>query len=1582
MSSGSIEDRIVSIKFDNAEFESKITSTLGNLDQLTNKLKDVAKGDNFAAIGAQANAVNLEPLTNSVDKISGKFTSLGAIAFSALQKITQSTLGFIGNMAQNDILAPIISGGKTRAGNIEQAKFQFQGLGMDVKSAMDSSLKAVQGTAYGLDEAAKAAAQFGASGIGAGDQMTAALRGIAGTAALTGRSYGEMAQIFTGSAGSGKVNNQDLMQFATRGLNAAAAYGKVINKTEAQVHEMAAAGDIDFKSFAAAMDTAFGQHATEANKTYAGSLANMHAAMSRMGASFFAPEQQQQRDLFNALTPVIDNVTKAFGPLIDMFMAIRGLLNNSFIDKLNKLDFTNLKLAIPNFAAGFGAAFEGVAAIFNRIKEAFKEVFPPSTTSTLIKISEEFNNFGMAIGRLKTGGETLDKLSSIFRGFFSLLSIGWEIIKGVALVFKDLITAIFPAGDGILSFGASTGDLITKLQKLLVQGGAIHDFFAKLGEIIAYPVAFISKLSSKIEEFFSSSAKIGSNALSSHFEEIGNSANKAASVWDRLVQALSGVGDVLGKVWNVISTWFSTLGHNIANVMKPADFNSVLDILDAGLLGGIALMLKKFFAGGVQFGFGGGLVNKVNSSISNLTKTMQAMQTVLKSDALLKIALAILAITASVVILSSIDSEKLAKALIAISVGFGMLAGAMAVLDVLITSNSSAVKLSILGLGLIGLAIAMDILALAIKSLSKLSWEELLKGLTGVGIALGILSLALKALSGNTEGMIKAGISIGIISISLLILSKAIKSFSDMSWGEMVKGFTGIAIGLGLIVIALNAMPASTITNALGFAVIAVGLTILATAVKSFANMSWSEMGKGLLGIAGALLVVAGAAYLMPPDLPLIAAGILILSVALGIMAESVKAMGSMDFGTLAKGIGAFAVMLLILAVAVNAMNTSVIGAAALVIVAGALLILVEVLKELGKLSIAQIATGLITIAAALAILGLASFLLEPVIPAMIGLGVALATVGVGFALFGVAALLFAEAINIIAVSGVAAAIAVVKGLTILTNATAPLAASLVLLVLNFVEELAKAIPTVLKVLTVVLLQIFDTLITLAPKLAKTLIVIIKEALKLLREVFPDLVKTGYEMLLALMHGISDNIGEIVKVAAEILHNFATALSDNIDSITNSVGIIIDTFITAVGTFEMDIINAGVNVLVSFIQGIGDNINLIVDAVTNLIITLLESLATHAVDLITAGASILIYLLQGITDNIIMITDAVVAIIVQLGIAFVANVDTLIQLGVFMLDSFLLGIAGAIIKVANTVTTIIVAFIGAIASNAVLIISAGADAVVNFLTGVENSAQKVVDAGTTLLEKFMTAVAGNVLSFITYGATLLDNILTAIDNVVVDKTPEISSKGVKIGIHILEGMAIGVADAFQLGKLKDAIVKVFDMLPQWAKDILGIKSPSTVFAGIGKNVIAGMVVGLGDSSPIQAAAQNMSNNLISSFQKTLDNIPNSLGVMDNFNPTITPVLDLSKVKAASGDIAKYMQVSDINAASSLTQAAVISNTTALSPSTAAASAANNNAGTTVTFAQTINAPTALSTNDIYRNTKSQIVMAKEALGIV
>lgn len=67
----------------------------------------------------------------------------------------------------------------------------------------------------------------------------------------------------------------------------------------------------------------------------------------------------------------------------------------------------------------------------------------------------------------------------------------------------------------------------------------------------------------------------------------------------------------------------------------------------------------------------------------------------------------------------------------------------------------------------------------------------------------------------------------------------------------------------------------------------------------------------------------------------------------------------------------------------------------------------------------------------------------------------------------------------------------------------------------------------------------------------------------------------------------------------------------------------------------------------------------------------------------------------------------------------------------------------------------------------------------------------------------------------------------------------------QIGADIIDGLWQGIQATIR--KPLDAIGDLAKKLPQWAKDLLGIKSPSRVFMAIGHDIGAGLVIGIGDS---------------------------------------------------------------------------------------------------------------------------------------
>ena len=263
----------------------------------------------------------------------------------------------------------IISGGKARAQNIEQAQFQLKGLLKNKydweKISADIDF-AVSGTRYGLDAAAKVAAQLSASNITFGDEMKAALRGVSGVAAMTNSEYEDIGHIFTTIAGQGKVMTQQLNQFANKGLNVAATLAEYYKVSEAQLREMVTKGKVDFKTFATAMNEAFGEQATKANDTFTGALSNVKASLSRMGAQFATPAFEEARKVLVMLIPVFKDIEKLIKPVSAGFEELAKAVSGFAVDTLRDIHFDLLDMV--------GAKGTGFSSQVNKVKEVFEDL--------------------------------------------------------------------------------------------------------------------------------------------------------------------------------------------------------------------------------------------------------------------------------------------------------------------------------------------------------------------------------------------------------------------------------------------------------------------------------------------------------------------------------------------------------------------------------------------------------------------------------------------------------------------------------------------------------------------------------------------------------------------------------------------------------------------------------------------------------------------------------------------------------------------------------------------------------------------------------------------------------------------------------------------------------------------------------------------------------------------------------------------------------------------------------------------------------------------------------------------------------
>jgi len=1613
----SVDDRIVAMKFDNESFERKLSETIRSLDKLRASLDFSRAKSNLADLSSAGRKFNMEGMGHSIDGISNKFLAMATIGITALSNLTNRAVDAGISMAKAFTIGPIIDGFKEMETNMNSiqtilANTASKGTTLDdVNAALQLLNEYSDKTIYNFGQMAKNIGAFTAAGVDL-DTSVDSIKGIANLSALSGASAEDASRAMyqlSQAISSGTLRLMDWRSvenaniggeiFKNQLLQTASALGTITEipfdmtvkeweKANGSFRESLEKGWITSEVLTTALGTFTGD-LTDAELAAKGFTDAQIANIQKL-AKIAVASATEVKTFSQLIGTVKESIATGFA---DSFKIVLGGFNEAkalFTEINNAIgsvvsrsaDYRNNLLAAWKFFGGrdkaiqaFKDALAGIGTILKPIREAFREIFPRKTAVDLLRFTDSFANFAK---NLKIGAFTADKVKKVFKGFFSVLEIGFEIFKGIGSLIRTVTFAILGASHGLFDFASASSGSLEKLNEALVAGGGIKDFFDRIGDTIKKAIEPLHDFIHAVVDFFEAFDEKKSDAAQKGIDKIGDRFSFVGAIVDRLSDIFGQIMEILDVAWEALSSWFGELGEKLVDELVPGDFDKAVDLVNVGLLGGILLMLKRFVDGGLKINLGGGVLEKINGTLTGLTKSLQALEANVKANALLKIAAALAILTASVVVLSLIDSDKLAAALTATTAGFGQLIGTFTILTKLSTT-AFAIKFGLVAAGMLILAAAILVLSIAVKQMANLEMIDMAKGIGAVGASMIILVKGMNALSADMRGMVRAGIGMIGIALALLILSQAVEQFGKLDWEELGKGLGGIAVGLGALVLAMNKMPVKGMIQAgVGIGAIAVALLILSQATQEFAEMSWEELAKGL----GAVVIALAAIVLLTNTMPagsLIAAGagLVLVSLALVVMAKAVKMLADLKLTDLLKGIAGIAALLIILGVAAYAMEGAGPGAGAIVIMAGALYILTGVLERLGKIPITQLITGLVAIAAVLTVLGLAALIMQPIIPSLLGLGVAMAAVGAGFALFGAAVYLVAKGLELLARSGKKGIDAVIAIGKKLVAAIPALIGAIIASVINSVTEIVEALPLLVKALKVLIGHILDTFTELAPKFADTIGAIMQATFEIIGGLVPQLIELGFTILDALLTGIRENIGKLTDTATDIMINFARALQKKAPLLVDAAVDLILTFLKAIAGRAADIAASGLLVLTTFLKGMADNIGNVIDTVTMIIISFVQGIADNLLLIVDAGYQILINLLLGITENILDVAAAVTDVITSFITAIGDNALAIIGAGASMLASLLYGIAATIQTVADAVGTIVTTFITAVADNAQDIIDAGVAALVSFITGLGENLEDVIDAGTEVIVKFIEGLGAAGEQIVNAAFRTLLKFLKALDEAIVRYTPQLQEVGKSIAGHILDGLTFGLA-----GKASGFLSGITDL----AKDAkngfmkeIDAQSPSKDFYKIAGSIVDGLTLRMDKDTSVEDASAGLASRAIVGFTKTLGGFPSILEGIDlDASPVITPVLDLTRVQQEAKGLNGLFGSRAIAPVVSINGARTISATAEVPGSTdpgAQVIEQNNH------FEQNNYSPEALSTNDIYRNTKSQIALAKEELQI-
>lgn len=898
---------------------------------------------------------------------------------------------------------------------------------------------------------------------------------------------------------------------------------------------------------------------------------------------------QDWKDL-GGRTMMIEAVKNVFEGLVSVAKPVREAFNEIFPPMTGK-QLAEITERIRDLTAKFKMGeessknlkntFKGVFAVLDIVGQAFKAV--AGGVGELIGLFLPAGNGVLSL----TGsfGEYLVKLDETVKK----TDIFGKAVSTVVDIVKTVITFVKTAGEKVKEFGKAAGEKFDfpgfeLLHSFLER---VHDRMAQIGD---------------------GAGKMKSGVIVA-FEMMGEALEKCKFL--KVMEALwTAVKVIAGGIADAVGTMMGTLAEKLGN----ADFSGVLDILNSIAVGGIALSVSKFLKSVTEPLEGlNGVLEGVTGILDGVRGCFEAYQTNLKAGTLLKIGAAIALLAGSIVAISLIDSDKLSASLGAITVLFANLLGAMAIFNKISSDTGKvskactamiamSVAVSILAgalkkvsdldwgelaRGLVGIAglttivvasskamassqkqvmkgatsliifgAAIKILASACEDLSKLQWDELGRGLTGVGVLFAEIAVFLRVAKFNGK-MISTATGIVILSAAMKVLASACKDFGQMEWSEIGKGLAGISGLLAELAVFTNLAGNAKHVMSTGVALIAIGaaMKIFASAVKDFGQLQWDEIGRGLTAMGGALAEVAIAVNLMPKNMIGIGTGLVIVGGALETIANCMSKFGGMQWEEIGRGLTVMGGALAELAISLNFMKGTLGGSAALLVASGALAVLAPVLSILGALSWEAIAKGLISIAGAFTIIGVAGAVLTPLVPTILALSGAFALIGVGVLTIGAGLLAAGTGLSALAIgftalatAGAAGATAIVAALTVIVTGIAGLIPAVLTKVGEGIIAICKVIaagaPAIGEAVKAVVLTLIDVFVSCVPQLADGALQLVVGVLAALVTYTPQIVDLAFKFLIGILDGIASNLPSLIKAGVDVLVAFFAGIVD------------------------------------------------------------------------------------------------------------------------------------------------------------------------------------------------------------------------------------------------------------------------------------------------------------------------------------------------------------------------------------------------------------------------------------------------------
>lgn len=633
----------------------------------------------------------------------------------------------------------------------------------------------------------------------------------------------------------------------------------------------------------------------------------------------------------------------------------------------------------------------------------------------------------------------------------------------------------------------------------------------------------------------------------------------------------------------------------------------------------------------------------------------------------------------------------------AVLIGFGVFVGVMSA----VLKKIDPADCANLGTTMLGVAGAIGILALTLKLLSGFNWKEDWGAMTAMivlsGVMAGLVAItkfAGKDIKGIGATMLMVAGAVGILAGISVVLGYV--DSTKLTQGVVAVGILAAIIG-GLIWVTKFAQDCKG-----NLIVITIAIAVLAASVAALSFIDPTKLTgatialTSLMGMFAVILAATGNAQKCMGTLVMMTIVVGLLGGLIYILAQlpwqsTIAAAASM--GIL---LGIMVGVIAILSKTSITIGQALTGALAMVALSASLIVLAQSLQMMGGMTWTEIAKGLVALAGAFIIIGVAGYALAGLSPVILALSAAFLIIGVGVIAAAAGIQMLATGITMLAAALSGGATTIVSGFMVLFTgllSTVPiLIQAFGVALLSLCNVVIQAAPSIAMAFTVVVASIIGALTTLVPMIVQLAVTAISSFLSAIATLIPQIVETGVRIVVALLNGLTTLIPRVVQAGITILLSILEGISKNIAKIVILAVKVVTEFLRGVAQSIPKVIQAAIDLMIAFINGMANairgNTDPMISAVDNLMNAVIGAVKKWFSKFVEKGKEIASKVGKGIKNKAGDVKDAIADVLSKAVSKISEKISDFTSAGKNVIDGFIGGIKDKVSAVGDAASQV------------------------------------------------------------------------------------------------------------------------------------------------------------------------------------------------------------------------------------------------------------------------------------------------------